>query len=73
MDNLLSVGARAEFTLFDLVDSELRVFDSLGAEAHLNRLFEPRYAVMGTEVVAANRYQPPHIECPDHSQGYVYR
>ncbi len=73
MDNLLSVGARAEFTLFDLVDSELRVFDSLGAEVHLNRLFEPRYAVMGTEVVAANRYQPPHIECPDHSHGYGYR
>jgi len=73
MDNLLSVGARAEFTLFDLVDSELRVFDSLGAEAHLNRLFEPRYAVMGAEVVAANRYQPPHIECPDHSHGFGYR
>lgn len=73
MDNLLSVGARAEFTLFDLIDSELRVFDSLGAEAHLNRLFEPRYAVVGTEVVAANRYQPPHIECPDHSHGYGYR
>lgn len=73
MDGLLSVGARAEFTLFDLVDSELRVFDSLGAEAHLNRLFEPRYAVMGTDVVAANRYQPPHVECPDHSHGFSYR
>jgi dihydroorotase len=73
MDNLLTVGARAEFTLFDLVDSELRVFDSLGAEAHLNRLFEPRYAVMGTHVVAANRYQPQHIECPDHSHGFSYR
>ncbi|KOF18971.1 dihydroorotase [Ensifer adhaerens] len=73
MDNLLSVGARAEFTLFDLVDSELRVFDSLGTEAHLNRLFEPRYAVRGTDVVAANRYQPPHVECPDHSHGYSYR
>ena len=73
MENLLSVGARAEFTLFDLVDSELRVFDSLGAEAHLNRLFEPRYAVMGTDVVAANRYQPQHVECPDHSHGFGYR
>ncbi|NUS71282.1 MAG: amidohydrolase/deacetylase family metallohydrolase [Ensifer adhaerens] len=73
MDNLLTVGARAEFTLFDVVDSELRVFDSLGAEAHLNRLFEPRYAVMGTHVVAANRYQPQHIECPDHSHGFSYR
>ncbi|OCP38234.1 amidohydrolase/deacetylase family metallohydrolase [Ensifer sp. LC163] len=73
MDNLLSVGARAEFTLFDLVDSDLRVFDSLGTEAHLNRLFEPRYAVMGTNVVAANRYQPQHVECPDHSHGYSYR
>lgn len=73
MDGLLSVGARAEFTLFDLVDSELRVFDSLGAEAHLNRLFAPRYAVMGTDVVAANRYQPQHVECPDHSHGFSYR
>ncbi|OCP18194.1 MULTISPECIES: amidohydrolase/deacetylase family metallohydrolase [unclassified Ensifer] len=73
MDGLLSVGARAEFTLFDLVDSDLRVFDSLGTEAHLNRLFEPRYAVMGTDVVAANRYQPQHVECPDHSHGYSYR
>lgn len=73
MDNLLSVGTRAEFTLFDLVDSELRVFDSLGTEAHLNRLFEPRYAVIGTDVVAASRYQPPHVECPDHSHGYSYR
>jgi len=72
-DNLLAVGARAEFTLFDLVDSELRVFDSLGAEAHLNRLFEPRYAVMGTDVVTANRYQPQRVECPDHSHGYGYR
>ncbi|WP_429809629.1 amidohydrolase/deacetylase family metallohydrolase [Ensifer sp. B1-9] len=73
MDNLLAVGARAEFTLFDLVDSELRVFDSLGAEAHLNRLFEPRYAVMGTDVVTATRYQPQRVECPDHSHGYGYR
>ena len=73
MDGLLTVGARAEFTLFDLVDSELRVFDSLGAEAHLNRLFEPRYALMGTDVVAANRYQPQHVECPDHSHGFSYR
>ncbi|WVT76750.1 amidohydrolase/deacetylase family metallohydrolase (plasmid) [Sinorhizobium chiapasense] len=73
MDNLLAVGARAEFTLFDLVDSELRVLDSLGAEAHLNRLFEPRYAVMGTDVVTANRYQPQRVDCPDHSHGYGYR
>ncbi len=73
MDNLLTVGARAEFTLFDLIDSELRVFDSLGTEAHLNRLFEPRYAVMGTDAVAANRYQPQHVECPDHSHGFSYR
>ncbi|MDP9631752.1 UNVERIFIED_ORG: dihydroorotase [Ensifer adhaerens] len=73
MDGLLTVGARAEFTLFDLVDSELRVFDSLGTEAHLNRLFEPRYAVMGTDIVAANRYQPQHVECPDHSHGFSYR
>lgn len=73
MDDLLGVGARAEFTIFDLVDSDLKVFDSLGAEAHLSRLFEPRFAVMGNHVVAANRYQPQHVECPDHSHGFSYR
>ncbi|MDK1373806.1 MULTISPECIES: amidohydrolase/deacetylase family metallohydrolase [unclassified Sinorhizobium] len=73
MNDLLHVGARAEFTIFDLVDSDLKVFDSLGAEAHLSRLFEPRFAVMGSHLVAANRYQPQHVECPDHSHGFSYR
>ncbi|WEX90540.1 amidohydrolase/deacetylase family metallohydrolase [Sinorhizobium garamanticum] len=73
MDDLLGVGARADFTIFDLVDSDLKVFDSLGAEAHLSRLFEPRFAVIGSHMVAANRYQPQHAECPDHSHGFSYR
>ncbi|MCA1404024.1 amidohydrolase/deacetylase family metallohydrolase [Ensifer sp. IC3342] len=73
MDDLLGIGARAEFTIFDLVDSDLKVFDSLGAEAHLSRLFEPRFAVMGNHFVAANRYQPQHVECPDHSHGFSSR
>lgn len=73
MNNLLDIGARAEFTIFDLADSDLKVFDSLGAEAHLNRLFEPRFAVLGNDLVAASRYQPQCVECPDHSHGFSYR
>ncbi|MGH6761041.1 MAG: amidohydrolase/deacetylase family metallohydrolase [Phyllobacterium sp.] len=73
MDNLLSVGARAEFTIFDLVDSDLQVTDSMGTSAHLGRLFEPRYAVMAGVAVAANRYQPVRAEAVDHSHGYSYR
>lgn len=73
MDNLLSVGSRSEFTIFDIEDSELVVTDSLGDSAQLNRLFEPRYAITGNDVFASERYQPAIIEKVDHSHGYSYR
>jgi dihydroorotase len=57
-ENLLEKGKPAEFTLFDVVDSDLTVKDSHGATSRLHRLFEPRYAVLGAEAVAAHRHVP---------------
>jgi dihydroorotase len=56
--NRLAVGERAEFTIFDLVESDVEAVDSMGDAAVLKQLFEPRYAVIGTEAVAASRYIP---------------
>jgi dihydroorotase len=55
---LLAPGTRAEFTLFDLKDSDLRIRDSMGAEAHLRQLITPRWTVLGAEAIAASRYEP---------------
>lgn len=73
MDNLLEAGARSEFTIFDLNDSDLQVVDSLGARAALTKLFEPRMTVLGTDIFEAGRYQPDIVECVDHSHGFSYR
>jgi len=75
MENLLAAGARAEFTLFDLVDSDLTVTDSLGHQSTLKRLFEPRFAIIGNQAFSASRYQPDAslLEAADHSHGYSYR
>ncbi|GAA0609925.1 amidohydrolase/deacetylase family metallohydrolase [Paenochrobactrum glaciei] len=73
MDNLLEAGARSEFTIFDLNDSDLQVVDSLGARAALTKLFEPRMTVLGTDIFEAARYQPDMVECVDHSHGFSYR
>lgn len=43
----LAPGARADFTLFDVVDCDDVVTDSLGAEMTLRRRFAPRCAVIG--------------------------
>jgi dihydroorotase len=57
-DDFLGRGRPAEFTLFDLVDGDLVVRDSLGAVSTLKRLFEPRHAILGAEAVAAHRHVP---------------
>lgn len=56
--NLLQVGAHADFTIFDLTPSSEIVFDSLGAELTLTQMFEPRWSIMGNNVVAASRNIP---------------
>jgi dihydroorotase len=69
----LVVGERAEFTIFDLVESDIEAVDSMGDAAVLNQLFEPRYAVIGTEAVAASRYVPRARKLTPHSHSYSYR
>jgi len=57
-ENRLAPGTRAEFTLFDLVDGDLRIADSMGAEAHLRQLITPRWAILGREAIGASSYEP---------------
>lgn len=64
-EQLLAVGKPAEFTLFDLEDTDLEVIDSQGASSTLHRTFEPRFAILGAEAVPASRHQPqPGHACP---------
>ncbi|WP_206102945.1 amidohydrolase/deacetylase family metallohydrolase [Rhizobium laguerreae] len=73
MENRLAVGSQAEFTIFDLVDSDLEATDSNGDVSVLNKLFEPRYAVMGADAFTASRYVPRARKLVRHSHGYSYR
>ncbi|WP_404943951.1 amidohydrolase/deacetylase family metallohydrolase [Rhizobium ruizarguesonis] len=73
MEDRLSVGSQAEFTIFDLVDSDLEATDSNGDVSVLNKLLEPRYAVMGADAFAASRYVPRARKLVRHSHGYSYR
>jgi dihydroorotase len=57
-ENFLAKGKPAEFTLFDLIDGDLKVRDSLGAVSTLKQLFEPRHAILGAEAVTAHRHVP---------------
>ncbi|WP_246191442.1 amidohydrolase/deacetylase family metallohydrolase [Aureimonas leprariae] len=57
-DDLLGIGKPAELTVFDLADSALDVRDSQGATARLHKMFEPRFAIRGTNAVAASRHMP---------------
>lgn len=58
-DGFLTPGARADFTLFDVVDATLTVRDSKGFPATLSRVFEPRKAIIGASVIEAHRHVPP--------------
>jgi dihydroorotase len=64
-EGLLAPGTRAELTVFDLADADLRVRDSMGAEAHLRKLVEPRLAVIGADAIPAARHVPESpAACP---------
>jgi len=66
-ENLLSPGTRAEFTLFEVNDSDLRIVDSMGYGAHLSRLIEPIWTILGQEAVKASRYVPPRTSALESS------
>lgn len=72
-EKLLSIGKRADFTIFELADSDLTVIDSMGYEARLEKLFEPRMVVLGTETIAASRHQPAVPETSGAIAPYSYR
>lgn len=55
-EDLLAPGRRAELTVFDLVDADLGIADSMGTERRLSRLVEPRWTVLGSEAVRASRH-----------------
>jgi len=58
--DLLQPGARANFTLFELNDSDLVVKDSKGIPSALKQVFDPRYAILGHRYWQSQRYQPEH-------------
>ena len=73
MTDRLTVGQRADFTIFDLVDSDLEATDSNGDVSQLTRLFEPRHAVIGAEAITASRYVPRPRRLVRHSHGLSWR
>jgi dihydroorotase len=57
-ENLLSPGTQAEFTVFEVNDSDLRIVDSMGYNAHLPCLIEPIWTILGQDAIKASRYVP---------------
>ncbi len=51
----LEPGHRADFTLFDLIDSDEEVFDSQGDKRRLEQVLAPKFTVLGTHVTPALR------------------
>ncbi|MDL2401991.1 amidohydrolase/deacetylase family metallohydrolase [Rhizobium mayense] len=68
--NRLAVGERAEFTIFDLVESDIEAVDSMGDAAVLKELFEPRFAVIGADAFAASRYVPRARKLTPHGHSH---
>ena len=63
--DLLAPGARAEFTVFDVLDGDLELRDSMGVAVKLTRLIEPRAAILGAGLIAASRHVPSApVPCP---------
>ncbi len=56
-ENLLAPGTRAEFTIFDVVDSEQTVTDSMKFPLAMRRMIEPRAAIIGAEAITAERHK----------------
>lgn len=56
--DLLSPGASAELTIFEVEDSDLKIRDSMGDEAHLDRMIVPRWAIVGSQATKASPYEP---------------
>lgn len=55
-EDLLAAGRRAELTVFDVVDADLEITDSMGEPGRLDRLLEPRWTMIGRDLVRASRH-----------------
>jgi dihydroorotase len=73
MKDRLTLGQRADFTLFDCVEGDLEVTDSNGDQVRLKKIFEPRYAILGNEAIKASRYTPRPRKLVRHSHGLSWR
>ncbi len=51
----LAAGTRADFTVFDFVDCDEAVTDSMGNTTQLRKMFEPRWAILGNQATPAGR------------------
>jgi len=60
-EDRLAPGTLAEFTVFAVNESDLRIVDSMGHEAHLPRLIEPVWTILGAEPIKASRYVPHSV------------
>ncbi|HEX3348946.1 MAG TPA: amidohydrolase/deacetylase family metallohydrolase [Acetobacteraceae bacterium] len=64
-EKLLSPGTRAELTVFDVVDAEMSVIDSMREPVRMTKMIEPRATILGAEFVEAARHMaPPRPACP---------
>lgn len=55
--NGVATGQKADFTIFDLQDSQTETIDAQGAKLMLDKLFEPKLTVIGASALAAERRQ----------------
>ena len=54
----LKPGARADFTVFDMAEGQLDAVDSQGNHLAVQRIFEPRWTVLGASIEPAARRAP---------------
>ena len=54
----LAAGTKADFTVFDVVDTAVDTVDSLGTKLTLRQMFEPRMTVIGASAESAQRRIP---------------
>lgn len=52
-ENLLGIGSEARFTVFEMIDADLTLPDSMRTPLHLTRRFAPRLTVLGTTPIEA--------------------
>jgi dihydroorotase len=63
--DLLAPGSRAELTVFDVIETDLAIADSMGATTRLSRLLEPHWTIVGNRAVRASRHVPAQVgPCP---------